>query len=120
MALVQVLTEQHPGPLPIKGTFTCLSSEAFDVIVTGTSIRKLGSANGPAGVEIIIRDKNGKDVGYTSGVVDGNVAGGRRSCVSQFGQTSLIPGETYSYILQPVFPEVASDAKDFFNAVIIY
>ena len=120
MALVQLLLDQHPGPLPIKGTFQCLSTEVFDFIVSGVSVRKPNTAVGAAGVEISITDKTGKEVGYTSGTIDGMVVGGRRAIVSQFGQTALNAGETYNFEVRPVFPECASDAKDFYTATIIY
>ena len=120
MALVQQLLDQHPGPLPIKGTFQCLSTEVFDFIVSGVSVRKPNTALGAAGVEIYIFDKDGKQVGYTSGTIDGTLSGGRRATVAQFGQTSLSAGETYSFEVRPVFPECASDAKDFYTATIIY
>lgn len=120
MALVQQLLDQHPGPLPIKGTFQCLSTEVFDFIVTGVSVRKPNTALGVAGVEIILTDKNGKQVGYTSGTIDGTLMGGRRAIISQFGQTSLNAGETYNFEVRPVYPECASDGKDFYTATIIY
>jgi hypothetical protein len=120
MALVQLLLDQHPGPLPIKGTFQCLSTEVFDFIVSGVSVRKANTAVGAAGVEIVITDLKGKQVGYTSGTIDGAVLGGRRATISQFGQTSLNAGETYNFEVRPVYPECASDAKDFYTATIIY
>jgi hypothetical protein len=120
MALVQLLLDQHPGPLPIKGTFQCLSTEVFDFIVSGVSVRKPNTALGAAGVEISITDKTGKEVGYTSGTIDGTVMGGRRATIAQFGQTSLNAGETYNFEVRAVFPECASDAKDFYTATIIY
>ena len=61
MALMQQLLDQHPGPLPIKGTFQCLSTEVFDFIVTGVSVRKPNTALGVAGVEIILSDHTGKE-----------------------------------------------------------
>ena len=120
MALLQLLLDQHPGPLPIKGTFQCLSSDALDFIVNGVSVRKYGSPNGPAGIEIVITDSDGKQVGWTSGTIDGSVTGGRRSVISQFGQSSLKPGKTYNFVVQGISAEVASDKDDFFTATIIY
>jgi hypothetical protein len=120
MAMMEVLLNQHPGPLPLKGTFTCKASAPLDVWVQGVSIRKTGTQLGAAGCEIVITDSTGKELGYTSGTIDGNVAGGRRATVSQFGQTKLNAGEVYSFEVRPVFPEVASDARDFFTAIIIY
>jgi len=120
MALVQLLLDQHPGPLPIKGTFQCLSTEVFDFFVSGVSVRKPNTALGVAGVEIYITDHTGKQVGYTSGTIDGTVIGGRRAVVSQFGQTSLNAGETYNFEVRAIYPECLSDAKDFYTATIIY
>ena len=120
MALVQVLANQQRGPLPIKGTFQCLSSEAFDVFVTGVSWRRKGTQNVAAGVEIILTNHAGKQVGYTSGTITGDPPEIRRTIVSQWGQTSLNPGETYNFVIQPVFPECGSDNNDFYTATIIY
>ena len=120
MALVQVLLDQRPGPLPLTGTFVAKSSDPLDFIVNGVSIRKLGTPNGAAGVEIVIKDSTGKEVGYTSGTIAGDVVGARRAIVSQWGQSNLKPGETYSFTVQGVNAECASDGKDFYTAIIIY
>ena len=120
MAMMEVLLYQRPGPLPIKGQFTCKASSPLDVFVQGASMRKTGTKTGPAGCEIEITDSKGKAVGYTSGTIDGAVLGGKRATVSQWGQTQLNAGETYNFEVRAVYPEVASDANDFFTAVIIY
>jgi hypothetical protein len=119
MAMVQLLLDQHPGPLPISGKFQCMSSETVDVIVTGVAYRKQGAPNGPAIVEIVIR-KDGKEVGKASGVVEGSAPGGWRAMVSQWGQMKLEAGETYEFVVQPALPEVASSEKHHYTATIVY
>ncbi|HJW93143.1 MAG TPA: hypothetical protein VJ901_05960 [Thermoanaerobaculia bacterium] len=118
--MMEVLLNQHPGPLPLKGSFVCKASAPLDAFVQGVSVRKTGTQAGAAGCEIVITDKDGKQVGYTSGTIDGDVMGGRKATVSQWGQTKLNAGEQYNFEVRPVFPEVLSDQDDFFTAVIIY
>jgi len=120
MAQVQMLLNQAPGPLPLKGTFICNNDDALDLIVTGTSWKKAGFPSGPIGMEIYVYDKNNKSVGYTSGVVDSGLPAERKAVVSQFVQLKLTIGETYSFVVQPLYPEVGSDANDRFTATIVY
>jgi hypothetical protein len=60
MAMMDVLLYQHPGPLPLKGSFQCKANQPLDVFVQGTSVRN--TKPGAAGCEIYIRDSSGKDV----------------------------------------------------------
>ena len=119
MALIQVLLNQKPGPLPIKGTFQCLSTAELDFIVCGVSYRPPGPV-GAAGVEIVITDLSGKEVGYTSGTIDSGMPGDRKATVAQFGQSQLKAGVKYNFEVRSVFPECGSDKDDYYSAAIIY
>lgn len=118
MAMLQLLLDQHPGPLPLTGTFQPRSSEVVDMIISGVAWRRGSSSTNTIGIELVIKDKDGNQVGYTSGTLDSGVI--RRAVVAQFGQMTLKWGETYSFTLQLLHADQNSDSNDFFTATIIY
>jgi hypothetical protein len=120
MAMLQVLLNQVKGPLPLKGTFQCRSSDIIDAIVTGVSYRKTGTPNGPAGVNLVITDSTGNTIGEATGRVEGSAVGGWRSMISQWGQMKLNAGETYNFEVRAAFPEVDSSSDNFFTATLVY
>jgi|ERR1041385_5240189 hypothetical protein len=118
MAVIQILLDSKPGPLPLKGTFQPQADLVPCVYLTGTA-----QTNTPSTIqiELAILDKDGKDAGGTSVVVFSNEPNQHKTLLALLtNQKPWNFGETYTYSITAASPGAFADANDFFSLTILY
>lgn len=115
--ITQVLAAQKPGPLPLRGSFTCLADDDLDLFLTGTASRKRDGGN--ASIVMKVKDKTGRIVFETAAAVYIGNHSINLPLVSQFKQARLVIGETYQWEIE-TGEGSGSYSDDVYSAVIIY
>jgi hypothetical protein len=118
MAVIQILLDSQPGPLPLTGTFQPQADLPPTLFLTGTA--QTSSPVNPimVGVSIIL---DGKDAGGTTAVVMSNEAKQHKTLLAlPANQKPWSFGQTYTYSIAATGPGTISDANDFYSLTIIY
>jgi len=119
VAVIQILLDSHPGPLPLKGQFQPEGDLVPSVYLTGTA---QSSAPGFAlEVQLVILDPDGKDAGSTSAVVYSNEAKQHKTLLALLtNQKPWKFGETYTFYVTAGGQTTISDANDSYSLTILY
>ena len=108
---IQVIVDQQ-GPLPITATFNVVTDEPVFLEVNGSVWTNL--PNTPIGILVAV---DGAVVGKA--IIFSNTPTTHRTVVPSYSQLQLGFGQ-HTIVLSPVTPPTASDANDFYTAVIHY
>ena len=119
MAVVQVLVDSKPGPLPLTGQFQPQGDLVPSIYFTGTAQTSVPGVT--IQVQVNIYDADGKDAGGTSGAVFSNEAKQHKTMLALLiNQKPWNFGQTYSYQILAVGPTTTSDANDIYSLTILY
>lgn len=119
MAVIQVLLDNHPGPLPINGTFQPQADLVPALYFTGTAqASKPGVA---LEVQVAIWDVGTQYNGSTDAIIFSNEAKQHKTLITlPLPQKPFTFGVTYNYQVSVTDASTVTDANDSFSLTILY
>lgn len=119
MAVIQVLLDSHPGPLPLKGQFQAQADLVPSIFFSGTA--QTTAPGGTCQVQVEIFDQDGQPAGYTTAIVMSNETKQHKTMLALLiNQKPFNFGSTYTFVIQPTVSSTISDANDFYSVTILY
>ena len=119
MAVIQVLLDNHPGPLPIKGQFQPQADLVPALYFTGTA--QAASPATSLEVQVAIYDQGTQYNASTDAIIFSNEAKQHKTLITlPLPQKPFTFGVTYTYEISPTQASTVTDANDSFSLTILY
>ena len=119
MAVIQILLDSHPGPLPLQGKFQPQGDVPPALFLTGTA--QTSTPGNTIMIQLSILDQDRKNAGGTTAVVMSNEAKQHKTLLAlPADQKPWKFGQTYSYAIYVAGQNTISDANDFYSLTILY
>ena len=118
MAVIQILLDSQPGPLPLTGTFQPLADLPPTLFLTGTAQTSAPGQTIQVDVAITL---GGQPAGGTGAVMMSNEAKQHKTLLAlPANQKPWSFGQTYTYWITATGQGTISDANDYYSLTIVY